>query len=131
MIRRPPRSTLFPYTTLFRSCVPAHCLVVPPCAHFTSLRPPGASQPSLRLSPGRPISRPYARESASGTGTFLFSSGGRESSDLQDLLLVEGLPLQQGPGERLELPAVFGQEALSLLVALVDDAEHLFVYGAG
>src|SRR2546426_1283920 len=22
MIRRPPRSTLFPYTTLFRSCVP-------------------------------------------------------------------------------------------------------------
>src|SRR5258708_30934311 len=24
MIRRPPRSTLFPYTTLFRSQVPAH-----------------------------------------------------------------------------------------------------------
>src|SRR2546427_4417093 len=24
MIRRPPRSTLFPYTTLFRSPVPAH-----------------------------------------------------------------------------------------------------------
>src|SRR3712207_8430670 len=24
MIRRPPRSTLFPYTTLFRSCVGAH-----------------------------------------------------------------------------------------------------------
>src|SRR3712207_7802437 len=23
MIRRPPRSTLFPYTTLFRSCVPS------------------------------------------------------------------------------------------------------------
>src|SRR5256885_12725376 len=23
MIRRPPRSTLFPYTTLFRSCCPA------------------------------------------------------------------------------------------------------------
>src|SRR2546422_4987366 len=26
MIRRPPRSTLFPYTTLFRSAVPASCL---------------------------------------------------------------------------------------------------------
>src|SRR5437588_4688699 len=26
MIRRPPRSTLFPYTTLFRSA-PAHCVV--------------------------------------------------------------------------------------------------------
>src|SRR5258708_20382200 len=25
MIRRPPRSTLFPYTTLFRSCRPAAC----------------------------------------------------------------------------------------------------------
>src|SRR2546427_7196188 len=25
MIRRPPRSTLFPYTTLFRSCVPPVC----------------------------------------------------------------------------------------------------------
>src|SRR5258708_27164918 len=24
MIRRPPRSTLFPYTTLFRSCPPTH-----------------------------------------------------------------------------------------------------------
>src|SRR3712207_6851685 len=24
MIRRPPRSTLFPYTTLFRSCLVAH-----------------------------------------------------------------------------------------------------------
>src|SRR2546430_4823796 len=26
MIRRPPRSTLFPYTTLFRSRVPRRCL---------------------------------------------------------------------------------------------------------
>src|SRR5256885_12039736 len=28
MIRRPPRSTLFPYTTLFRSLVPLHTSVV-------------------------------------------------------------------------------------------------------
>src|SRR2546427_4004540 len=27
MIRRPPRSTLFPYTTLFRSCERAVCVV--------------------------------------------------------------------------------------------------------
>src|SRR5260370_2392814 len=32
MIRRPPRSTLFPYTTLFRSALPlAVILVVPMC----------------------------------------------------------------------------------------------------
>src|SRR3712207_8328383 len=32
MIRRPPRSTLFPYTTLFRSPVTApHLLVMPHC----------------------------------------------------------------------------------------------------
>src|SRR5688572_32750749 len=29
MIRRPPRSTLFPYTTLFRSAVRLHALVLP------------------------------------------------------------------------------------------------------
>src|SRR5258708_25484685 len=34
MIRRPPRSTLFPYTTLFRSSNP-RC---PPCAFFLSVR---------------------------------------------------------------------------------------------
>src|SRR3712207_7223804 len=27
MIRRPPRSTLFPYTTLFRSCLHEHAVV--------------------------------------------------------------------------------------------------------
>src|SRR3712207_8259208 len=30
MIRRPPRSTLFPYTTLFRSAPPVRCSVVTP-----------------------------------------------------------------------------------------------------
>src|SRR2546429_1843499 len=30
MIRRPPRSTLFPYTTLFRS-IPKHSFLVPRC----------------------------------------------------------------------------------------------------
>src|SRR3712207_8223744 len=29
MIRRPPRSTLFPYTTLFRSCFGIKCVVAP------------------------------------------------------------------------------------------------------
>src|SRR3989441_9318856 len=38
MIRRPPRSTLFPYTTLFRS---EH---VAPALPFTVVRAPGAGQ---------------------------------------------------------------------------------------
>src|SRR3989442_12404164 len=38
MIRRPPRSTLFPYTTLFRSCVAAGAgiAVVPRSVHRVS-----------------------------------------------------------------------------------------------
>src|SRR3712207_7471515 len=38
MIRRPPRSTLFPYTTLFRSCDRP----VPPGRRGAGRRPPGA-----------------------------------------------------------------------------------------
>src|SRR5436309_14385927 len=44
MIRRPPRSTLFPYTTLFRSRSPqvANALRSPECAAGrVSRRPPG------------------------------------------------------------------------------------------
>src|SRR5258708_21991622 len=35
MIRRPPRSTLFPYTTLFRSCAVSRT-AAPPCARRVS-----------------------------------------------------------------------------------------------
>src|SRR2546426_9108370 len=37
MIRRPPRSTLFPYTTLFRSCC-RRSLLKGDCCHETRLR---------------------------------------------------------------------------------------------
>src|SRR3712207_7830774 len=37
MIRRPPRSTLFPYTTLFRS--EPHALIEPDRAHVVTERP--------------------------------------------------------------------------------------------
>src|SRR5258708_14689684 len=36
MIRRPPRSTLFPYTTLFRSIIPNATRVAPFCAPFSA-----------------------------------------------------------------------------------------------
>src|SRR5882757_7583842 len=49
MIRRPPRSTLFPYTTLFRSCSPE----------------PGATSPRRRCRPGgETVGRPTWRQSA-------------------------------------------------------------------
>src|SRR2546425_7299489 len=39
MIRRPPRSTLFPYTTLFRSTVSAARIAARPCASSACWRP--------------------------------------------------------------------------------------------
>src|SRR5258708_26869116 len=51
MIRRPPRSTLFPYTTLFRSNFPLDALVrlsqVKPRAQQLSVRPPVWNAPSV------------------------------------------------------------------------------------
>ena len=44
-----------------------------------------------------------------------------EARDLQDLLFVEALPLQEGPGERIELPPVLREEPPGSLVALPDD----------
>src|SRR3712207_8759226 len=74
MIRRPPRSTLFPYTTLFRSLVrdEPH---EPPCGFFYATS--SASHPSLLSSehpsppsptprlllPKRPLSRAIDRKS--------------------------------------------------------------------
>src|SRR5688572_32642510 len=46
MIRRPPRSTLFPYTTLFRSPTPA-----PPGRPFSRTSPPTRSARSLSTPP--------------------------------------------------------------------------------
>src|SRR5262245_62424699 len=43
MIRRPPRSTLFPYTTLFRSCPRRCCRAVWRCAGIRRARCESAS----------------------------------------------------------------------------------------
>src|SRR2546426_1665649 len=50
MIRRPPRSTLFPYTTLFRSHVPVTLDIVEDLGHALSHR--AISLGSLRLLQG-------------------------------------------------------------------------------
>src|SRR3712207_8887940 len=46
MIRRPPRSTLFPYTTLFRSC--NHLQLGSWNSELVRLCPPGSSTPSRK-----------------------------------------------------------------------------------
>src|SRR3712207_7413569 len=56
MIRRPPRSTLFPYTTLFRSCWRTRRRACPPASRrrCRSSRPCVTSSPAP---PPRPASR--------------------------------------------------------------------------
>src|ERR687898_1678304 len=107
----------------------ARSLAVRPCVSLYSPRLSGA----LRLPCGSPrISRLIA-----GVGvrnrclTVLQRRRGRQARNLQDLLFVEGLPLQQGFGERVELLAVFGQESPGLVVALAYYPDHLDVYDAG
>src|SRR3712207_7110026 len=57
MIRRPPRSTLFPYTTLFRSPAPPVRRPPPaPCGPDGASRTPAAARPA---SDGRPRSPPH------------------------------------------------------------------------
>src|SRR2546430_8401403 len=58
MIRRPPRSTLFPYTTLFRSCS-AKSMPLACCS--SSGRPPGSS-PSWARSPTASRSEEHTSE---------------------------------------------------------------------
>src|SRR2546430_11631229 len=61
MIRRPPRSTLFPYTTLFRS-VAAHRCMPPARPRNHRLEVPGHPD-SLTHSQRGPVPAPHAPES--------------------------------------------------------------------
>src|SRR3712207_7018953 len=57
MIRRPPRSTLFPYTTLFRSGLPQDLSAA--SRHGRALRPkPAAGEPLARAAVARPARCP-------------------------------------------------------------------------
>src|SRR2546430_10268539 len=53
MIRRPPRSTLFPYTTLFRSELEPACLDLREVEHFVDQRQQGLARRLHRLGIGR------------------------------------------------------------------------------
>src|SRR3712207_7161827 len=71
MIRRPPRSTLFPYTTLFRSAAPApapagpvRAARAPPRASSTTSGPVRRSSPPAATGPRSPR-RPRSEEHTS------------------------------------------------------------------
>src|SRR5260370_26737711 len=79
MIRRPPRSTLFPYTTLFRSCAEEGAagqlrhkhegfehwpMVVPPCNVLQS-RQADRSTDFLLIGPGNLLDEPRSEEHTS------------------------------------------------------------------
>src|SRR3712207_2561792 len=71
MIRRPPRSTLFPYTTLFRShtSVPAG----PSRSAMTRACPPAPKVQSTAVSPGAGAVRSISSPASTGTWVRLMS----------------------------------------------------------
>src|SRR5207244_595939 len=63
-LRRPPTPTLFPYTTLFRSCVPPAAARPPRPAAGGCPRRRAAAEPALRPRPRRPLRRHPGRRAA-------------------------------------------------------------------
>src|SRR3712207_8855149 len=79
MIRRPPRSTLFPYTTLFRSSVQPPCLL-PPCKQGTRSARVTANRPITSL---RPKSHPHLRPGRSSAPIAQIERSEEHTSELQ------------------------------------------------
>src|SRR2546430_5287572 len=100
MIRRPPRSTLFPYTTLFRSMLSASCLFI--------LRRRGTTTATFRM-PGHPITTALFCLACAGVAAntiYAFRSEEHTSelqsqSNLVCRLLLEKKKNKHGPRIRL------------------------------
>src|SRR5258707_88983 len=86
MIRRPPRSTLFPYTTLFRSSLSGASLASAPSFPL----PPAQRQASYPLA-GQQQSQTYSSLSSPGHPVFTYSAS-------------PPLPTRQGSGTGPALP---------------------------
>src|SRR5256885_8281286 len=79
MIRRPPRSTLFPYTTLFRS--PSTSTA--PSQGPGSQAPPAANPPAGQAPPASVPADQGQGPSATDNGTFVFKRSEEHTSELQ------------------------------------------------
>src|SRR2546427_4463132 len=84
MIRRPPRSTLFPYTTLFRSCCTAKWQQHPPAT-------PGHSptSPAARMAVAPPVLRVQALTNSPALRSEEHTSELQSQSNLVCRLLLE------------------------------------------
>src|SRR3712207_3716789 len=114
MIRRPPRSTLFPYTTLFRSEQPDHLralLVVPPPAREL-LHPPRLAAPARLLG-----------EAAAEHRLLLLRAHRRVQRPLPRLVLRQP--------QRLEREGVAGVAAVADQAPLPDLLHRAVALGAG
>src|SRR3712207_8836914 len=80
MIRRPPRSTLFPYTTLFRSFPPIHCLT-----SVNAMRPRHVASPNhgRGRADRRSVSGRAAAGVAGGAGLSARQRSEEHTSELQ------------------------------------------------
>src|SRR3712207_9448108 len=99
MIRRPPRSTLFPYTTLFRSEPGRYRLVVRPFDEALHVR-------SVQIPSGASAYRPPAPTYAKGPATKVLdksvaSDNARLAAALRDALEVRAGPQLFGGAVRL------------------------------
>src|SRR5258708_28363144 len=115
MIRRPPRSTLFPYTTLFRSChrLGSFCLAPD---NWCSLRPNSCQQGHSRAVPLLLLLDFYALAIAKISWTFDDErvSGG----DACDYLRIGASIATQGNGAALGLVVLYEEYNLSAILIM-------------
>src|SRR2546422_4548784 len=84
MIRRPPRSTLFPYTTLFRSIIPWMAITAPGVAVAMAVRSPASSLTVTLGVAGQAAGPAAANDGRLAVGTVLRSE--EHTSELQSRL---------------------------------------------
>src|SRR2546428_10652148 len=108
MIRRPPRSTLFPYTTLFRSVIDVHGL-----GHSVGVKHQGITRVELKSAGGKLLSRHAAEHQA--TNLIDLQHGPRSFQD--EWGLVSGVRIINAPGAQVEDSCESGYEHL-LRIAL-------------